>query len=127
MSKIKLVVNKGTLISIAKKVSVLILIISNIVALGYMYRELSSLKTKLAATTPVQAAQPIVQNPEMDDLLADLTRRLGKLETGAQQLGQTLNACNVVSEAYSWVSPKSGYDTQLNNCTSNYKKLLKSL
>jgi uncharacterized protein (DUF342 family) len=99
--------------------------------LGYFYQEITNLKKVVLSSSnlnsntssPNQVVDNTATNTVLDEQITTLSNRIKKLELGSSLIGQTLNSCNVITEAYAWVSPKSGFENQLNICSNNIKKL----
>jgi len=134
MIPIKFKFNRDQFLSVAKRIAIIGSIILNILALGYLYRELTLMRQQQVATPTSTSPTPIANSDElktsvetMQKDLAGLTTQFSKLQSNASLIGQTLDSCSIVAEAYSWFGAKPEYNDKLNSCANSYKKLQKSL
>lgn len=110
------------------------LITINIFALGYLYVESQQLKSRIVVaeseiikppTVAIDSKNIIIENLRTENV--ELSNRISKLEEISNQLGKTLQTCEIVPEAYQGFHASPGYETKLGMCTNSYSKLIKTL
>jgi len=131
-----------------KTLLVLTVLILNISAFYYFYRELKILRENTRATVlgetiasserenelnfieelKVKDEELVNKMEELEKREAEMTDRVRKLEGVSALLGETLEICEVVPKAYHQFAPDSrlGLEGELNRCASSYYKLKNS-